>query len=305
MTEDLTRNDTEGADGQLADGGSGGESQGFTGAEGFEQLAEGSEQLVGRPAPGDSVEISAEPGQTYVLDFDPSQARALVEGDNLILVFEDGGQIVFEDLVNLAQLEDGPSIQYADMDIIALLQAQGIIPGVFDSFELIQPEPGQIILIQSELGQRFVINFDPAIAQVTVDGDNLIMTFHDGGQIVITGLGSLTDQSDAPLFSIAGAEITSGTLMGTAAAISGGESGPDSSATLETAAGGDEPDDAVAVHVGGDACVFVPRFVGGRRLAGEQRDHTGAGCSSRGRQKKNRMDHVRPCPTGRISCRSR
>ena len=241
MTEDLTRNDTEGADGQLADGGSGGESQGFTGAEGFEQLAEGSEQLVGRPAPGDSVEISAEPGQTYVLDFDPSQARALVEGDNLILVFEDGGQIVFENLVNLAQLEDGPSIQYADMDIIALLQAQGIIPGVFDSFELIQPEPGQIILIQSELGQRFVINFDPAIAQVTVDGDNLIMTFSDGGQIVIAGLGSLTDQSDAPLFSIAGAEITSGTLMGTAAAISGGESGPDATATLETAAGGEEP----------------------------------------------------------------
>ncbi len=124
MTEDLTRNNTDNADAQLADSGPAGESQDFTGAEGAEPLIGQASILVGRPAPGESVEISAEPGQTYVLDFDPSQARALVEGDNLILVFEDGSQIVFENLVNLAQLEDGPSIQYADMDIIALLHAQ-------------------------------------------------------------------------------------------------------------------------------------------------------------------------------------
>ena len=231
MTEDFTGNDTGDAGGQAADSGPGGESQGFTGAEGAEQLIGQAGILVGRPAPGESVEISAEPGQTYVLDFDPSQARALVEGDNLILVFEDGGHIVFENLVNLAQLENSPSIQYAGADIIALLQAQGIIPGVFDSFDL----------IQAELGQRFTITFDPAIAQISVDGDNLVMTFPGGGQIVIVGLGSLTDQLDAPLFSIAGAEIPGGTLMGTAAAASGGESSPDATATLETAAGGDEP----------------------------------------------------------------
>jgi len=241
MTEDLSRNDTEDAGDQVADSGPDGESQGFTGAEGAEQLIGQASTMVGRPAPGETVEISAQPGQTYVLDFDPSQARALVEGDNLILVFEDGGQIVFENLVNLAQLEDSPSIQYAGADIIALLQAQGIIPGVFDSFDLIQPEPGQVILIQAELGQRFIITFDPALAQISVDGDNLIMTFSDGGQIVIAGLGSLADQPDAPLFSIAGNEITGGTLLGTAVAITSDESAPDATATLETAAGDDDP----------------------------------------------------------------
>jgi len=232
MTEDLTRGNTEDA---------GVESQSFTGAEGAEQLIGQAGVVIGRPAAGETVEISAEPGSTYVLDFDPSQARAVVEGDNLILVFEDGSQIIFENLVNLTQLENGPGLQYAGEDIIALLQAQGIIPGTLEGFELTQPEPGQIILVQAELGQRFVIDFDPALAQISVDGDNLVMTFPGGGQIVIAGLGALTDDPSAPVFSIAGADIPGGTLMGTAIALAEGEAGPDASATLETAAGGEGP----------------------------------------------------------------
>ena len=241
MTEDLTRGNAEDAGAELASNGPGAESQGVTGAAGVEQLIGQASVTVGRPAAGEIVEISAEPGSTYVLDFDPSQARALVEGDNLILVFQDGAQIVFENLVNLAQLEDGPGLQYAGEDMIALLQAQGIIPGVLEGFELLQPDPGQIILIQAELGQRFIINFDPALAQISVNGDDLVMTFPGGGQIVIAGLGALADDPNGPVFSIAGADIPGGTLIGTAVALAEGEAGPDATATLETAAGGEGP----------------------------------------------------------------
>ena len=155
MTEDLNRGasedtgaEVEGAEGAMSTDAmsTGAMSTGasFTGTEGSEQLIGQASVLVARPEPGQTVQISAEPGQTYVLDFDPSQARALVDGDNLILVFEDGGQIIFENLVSLAQLENGPGLQYAGEDIIALLQAQGIIPGVLEGFELLQPEPAHV-----------------------------------------------------------------------------------------------------------------------------------------------------------------
>ncbi len=241
MTEDLTRGNTEDTGAELANSEPGAASQGVTGAEGAEQLIGQASVTIGRPAAGEIVQISAEPGSTYVLDFDPSQARAVVEGDNLILVFEDGGQIVFENLVSLAQLEGGPSLQYAGEDIIALLQAQGIIPGVLEGFELTEPEPGQIIEIQAALGLRLIINFDPALAQVSVDGDNLVMTFPNGGQIVIVGLGGLADDPNAPVFNIAGADIPAATLLQTTIALAAGEAGPDATATLETAAGGEGP----------------------------------------------------------------
>ena len=208
MTEDLNRGasedtgaEVEGAEGASSTGASS-TSASFTGTEGGEQLIGQASVLVARPEAGQTVQISAEPGRTYVLDFDPAQARALVDGDNLILVFEDGAQIVFENLVNLVQLENAPGLQYAGQDMIALLQAQGVIPGVLEGFELIEPEPGQIIIIQAALGQRFVINFDPAAAQVSVEGDNLVMTFANGGQIVIQGLGALTTEPAAPTFPV-------------------------------------------------------------------------------------------------------
>ncbi len=45
--------------------------------------------VVNRPAAGESVGIQAVAGQTYVLDFPPGDAQVLVQGDNLILGFDD------------------------------------------------------------------------------------------------------------------------------------------------------------------------------------------------------------------------
>ena len=100
-----------------------------------------------------------------------------------------------------------------------------------------RPGAGQTVQISAELGQTYVIDFDPAAAQVSVEGDNLVMTFADGGRIVIQGLGSLTTEPGAPTFSIAGTEIEAGTLFGQAIALSGGEADPEAAATLEVAAG--------------------------------------------------------------------
>jgi hypothetical protein len=183
---------------------------GVTGSEGAEQLVGQAGAPIDRPGPGETVEIATEMGATYVLNFDPSEARVLVEGDDLILLFDDGSRIVFENLVTVAQLEDGPSLQYAGEDLIPLLLAQGAIPGVEGNFELIQPESGEIVTIIAGLGQRYNINFDPAVAQVQVDGNNPSLLFPDGGQIVFVDLGIVGQQDGAPIFEIAGTEIPSG-----------------------------------------------------------------------------------------------
>ncbi len=231
MTEDLNRGVSQDAAAEAE----GAEGAGFTGSEGSAQLLGQASVMVARPEPGQTTEISAEPGQTYVLDFNPSEARALVEGDNLILIFEDGSKIVFENLVDLAQLENGPSIQYAGEDLIPTLIAQGIIPGVLDTFELIAPEPGQTIIIQAALGQRFNVTFDPAIAEVRVDGPDMVFIFPDGGRIVFPDVVNLATEPDAPSFYIPPIDVPLIALLNVTGP--GGEAGPDATATLATAAG--------------------------------------------------------------------
>ena len=77
---------------------------GFNGGQTPQNFLGQVDNLIDRPDPGETVDISSEPRRTQVLDFDPSEANLLVEGDHLILVFEDGSRIVFEQPVELVQL---------------------------------------------------------------------------------------------------------------------------------------------------------------------------------------------------------
>ena len=80
-----------------------------------------------------------------------------------------------------------------------------------------RPAAGQTATYDAQPGETFVINFDPATAKVTVEGDNLILTFDDGARIVFTG-GADPDLTldDAPLLNIGG-ELVSLTIIATAA----------------------------------------------------------------------------------------
>ncbi|MFZ2099215.1 MAG: hypothetical protein WAU86_01465, partial [Oricola sp.] len=79
--------------------------------------------VVSRPAPGQTVEIQAAAGQTYILNFPPADARIQVQGDNLILAFDDNGdgttdsRVVFLDMVALADSGGAPVLQVAGVDI--------------------------------------------------------------------------------------------------------------------------------------------------------------------------------------------
>ena len=100
MIEDLTRG---GAEVTGTDIGAS-ENVGFDGSQPPQNLLGRAGNLIDRPGPGETVDISAEPEQTQVLNFDPSEASLLVEGGHLILAFEDGSRILFEHPVELVQL---------------------------------------------------------------------------------------------------------------------------------------------------------------------------------------------------------
>lgn len=99
-----------------------------------------------------------------------------------------------------------------------------------------QPTPGEVVRIVSELGHRYTVNFDPAEAQVMVVGDDYVLAFANGGQIVIEGLGALASKPDAPSFEIAGLEISSGALFDQGLVQSAGGDGSAFSTAIETAA---------------------------------------------------------------------
>ena len=122
MTDDLLRSDDQShSDGESANLRQA-EASGALGAEVALGQA-GETVMVTRPAPGQTVEIQAAAGQTYVLNFAPGAAQVQVQGDNFVLAFDDDGdgtpdsQVVFLNLVSVAEAGEAPTFQIAGVDI--------------------------------------------------------------------------------------------------------------------------------------------------------------------------------------------
>src|SRR3546814_12340022 len=79
--------------------------------------------VVERPAPGQTTEIQAAAGQTFVLNFPPAQAQVQIDGSDLVLPFDDDGdgaadsRIVFRGLPALAEDGDAPTFPPAGLGL--------------------------------------------------------------------------------------------------------------------------------------------------------------------------------------------
>ncbi|WP_282606529.1 DUF5801 repeats-in-toxin domain-containing protein [Pelagibius sp. Alg239-R121] len=87
--------------------------------------------VVQRPAPGSTQEYSNLAGENFLLDFDPSAAQFLVEGQNVVLGFDDDGdnvidsRVVFLNMVDAASGENAPAFQIGEAEIpVAQLLSQ-------------------------------------------------------------------------------------------------------------------------------------------------------------------------------------
>ena len=106
MTEKLGGNDHNESNLQEADDSgtalnaaviSGGDGQDLTGQ---------AEVPLSKPAAGVTRNIQVSAGQTYTINFDPAAAEAAMEGNDLVLTFEDGARIVFQDAADSEALID-------------------------------------------------------------------------------------------------------------------------------------------------------------------------------------------------------
>ena len=98
-------------------------------AEAAEQAAVEAENVVEieQPAPGQTTQITAEPGLIYVMNFDPNLAQVLIQGQSFVLLFASGAQIVFENLIGLAAQGLAPFLRVGGVNIggdIVLAQAR-------------------------------------------------------------------------------------------------------------------------------------------------------------------------------------
>lgn len=147
--------------------------------------------------------------------------------------------------------ESGSTNQHADNTAvegetgISLLEGQAEAP-----LTVSQPAAGETLEVPGEAGAVYLLDFDPADARITVEGQNLVLTFDSDGdgtadsRIVFLELAGMADASDAPVFQIAGVNYDIAGLVETALAFAEergedpGEAGQ--GPTLETA-GGNQP----------------------------------------------------------------
>ncbi|HIC79476.1 MAG TPA: hypothetical protein EYP07_00735, partial [Kiloniellaceae bacterium] len=73
----------------------------------------GAAQVLTEPGAGQVIAIPARPGDSYVVEFDPTTARVSTQGRDLILDFgqDGGGRIVFSDFADAIGQGGGPSFQ--------------------------------------------------------------------------------------------------------------------------------------------------------------------------------------------------
>ncbi|CAN0340575.1 unnamed protein product, partial [Ectocarpus sp. 13 AM-2016] len=98
---------------------------------------------------------------------------------------------------------------------------------------LTQPGPGQVISIPTRGGANYVIDFDPAGARVSTEGDDLILNFDDsGGRLVFSDFADAINSGAGPTFQIGGLTLAGQAIYGQALALT------DPGVSLEVAAGG-------------------------------------------------------------------
>ena len=72
---------------------------------------------------------------------------------------------------------------------------------------VLAPAVGAVVPVPIVAGQRYVIEFNPGAAQIEVLGDDLVLTFANGGRIFFQGIGDIDPALEAPIFEIAGTDV--------------------------------------------------------------------------------------------------
>ncbi len=173
--------------------------------------------------------VSLQPGQVNTMSFaqDSISEMNLTSGDKLEISFTDGSKVEvenFQELVNSAQSCGRDTIiQLSDNTIIYPEElnrqlAQGPVQfGSTDAKGLVtlsEPPAGQIVEKTIQPGKEYKMGFDmDSTASAAQAGQNLIVTFKDGGVLVMKNYFSSMDSELPPALTLADGSVVDSTAL--------------------------------------------------------------------------------------------
>lgn len=103
-----------------------------------------------------------------------------------------------------------------------------------------RPDAGETLAVPTEAGLLVILEFNPADAKFSINGDDFVLTLDDGARVVFQNLVSAAEGEDTPTVQTAGINTGSNLLIDQALAMTGEE------APIETAAGEEDEGEDVA-----------------------------------------------------------
>ncbi len=110
---------------------------------------EDSTVTIGLPQAGQTTQVTLQPGQTYVLGFDPEAGTTTLENGNLVISFADGSKVIIGGFEQSIGGSNPPVLTLADGQIIDGIQLLALARGVEDEAE--KPTDDQLAQLAKEL----------------------------------------------------------------------------------------------------------------------------------------------------------
>ena len=169
---------------------------------------------VEKPQAGQSVPVTLTEGQATVsCKSGDIQSMELTDGGKLLMTFKDGGSITVNNFQEFASkgsiisLADGTTIN--SMELISGLSLKSAPAN--DGAEVLvgQPAPGQTVEIELEPGQKYNFAFsEESKESVSQEAGALVITFDDGGKLVLKNFSDALDATDPVQISLGGEIIS-------------------------------------------------------------------------------------------------
>lgn len=164
--------------------------------------------------------------QAPTLNFTTADIKgmSLTSGGALVITKTDGSSVTIENFKDLSQqgakltLADGQTID--TQKLFDTLSATGPLAETSNSFAIPNvdvkvvtlglPQAGQTTQVTLEPGQTYVLGFDPAAAQTSMEGGNLVISFADGAKLIIAGFADVMGGSNPPVLTLAEGRVIDG-----------------------------------------------------------------------------------------------
>ncbi|MCM2344088.1 MAG: DUF4114 domain-containing protein, partial [Alphaproteobacteria bacterium] len=164
---------------------------------------------VAKPQPGQTLPVTLTEGQTQ-LSYSASDVASMeLSGGKLHLTFTDGGRLVINNFQELAS--QGTQLTLKDGTIVNTAELLSELSRNDNQAEILvgQPSAGETVEITLAVGQKYNVSFNANSKEsVEQEAGALIITFDDGGKLILKNFSDALDADDPVQISVAGDVIS-------------------------------------------------------------------------------------------------